>query len=240
MSDRDYIEQIIAGGCDVGCVLDDAQATILLQYVIAVIEANRSTNLTRISDLDSAIRLHVVDSLSAATELQRAPAGALLDMGSGGGFPGVPLSVQSARPTVLLDSVAKKMAVVQVILETMLLSDQVRTLGARAEEHAAESPLAYSAVTARAVAPLSSLVELASPLLVLGGLFIAMKGRPDGQELTAGREAAGLVGLEQESVRAFELPGGCESRTIVCYRRTGEPRVRLPRRVGLAQHQPLV
>jgi 16S rRNA (guanine527-N7)-methyltransferase len=232
-------ERLLSLCGQMGCQLAEAQARGILRYTAAVLEANASINLTRISDIQSALRLHAVDSLTATVELARAPAGPLLDLGSGGGFPGVPLAIQSSRPTVLLDSVTKKLVAVQRILDLMSLGDRVQTVSGRAERHVADAAHSYSAVVARAVAPLPSLVELAAPLLAQDGLLIAMKGDPSRDEIGAGRVVAGMVGLEEVSMRVLSLPDGGESRTIVCYRRVSSSNTRLPRRTGLAQHRPL-
>lgn len=234
-----YVSQLLRECSQLGVALGEEQAATILRYLEAILAANQITNLTRISEMNQAVRLHAVDSLAASKELGSAPHGTLLDLGSGGGFPGVPLAVGTGRPAVLLDSVGKKMAAVQTVLESLSLDVAMKTARARAEEHAAISRSTYVAVVARAVAPLPSLVELAAPLLAPSGLFIALKGTPADEEFGAGREVAAIVGLQEVSVRAFVLPDGGESRTIVCYRRRGDPKIRLPRRVGLAQHQPL-
>jgi 16S rRNA (guanine527-N7)-methyltransferase len=222
-----------------GLDLRERDAAGMLQYLAAVTESNRLINLTRISDEDEALRLHLADSLSAVEELSSAPEGSLLDLGSGGGFPGVPLSIQSGRPTLLLDSVRKKMVAVQAIIDHLDLPTSIATTTGRAETYALSHGAEHSAVVARAVAQLPSLVELAAPLLIRGGFFIAMKGRPSARELDAGRRAGEIVGLEEVSVRALTLPRGGEARTIVCFRRCGDSATCVPRRPGLAQHQPL-
>ena len=222
-----------------GVGLSPAQSDAVIGYLLAIVEANKTINLTSISDLEHAIHLHAVDSLAVCPEVSSAPPGALLDLGAGAGFPGVPLALESGRPVVLLDSVKKKMAAVGAVLNDLALSQQIKVVGARAETHAIDSPGFYSVVVCRAVSPLACLVELAAPLLAVGGRLIAMKGAPCGEELAAGRTVAALVGLREVSVRRFTLPHGGESRTAVCYMRVGESQVHLPRRVGLAQHQPL-
>jgi 16S rRNA (guanine527-N7)-methyltransferase len=224
---------------DLGVPIDPEALVQVVAYVEALIEANQRVNLTSISAPEEALRLHALDSLAAAPEVASAPAGTLLDVGSGGGIPGVPLALQSERNAVLLDSVRKKMAAVQVILDQMGLGATISTEGARAEDHARSHRAAYAVVTTRAVSALNSLAELASPLLAEGGRFVALKGQPGAHELASGREVAEKVGMREVSVRRFLLPGGGEARTIVCYERVGRPLVALPRRTGLAQHHPL-
>lgn len=223
-----------------GLVIGQPELRCLVEYVVGVEEANARLNLTRITGIESALRLHVVDSLLALPEVQEAPAGALLDLGSGAGFPGVPLGVASHRSTVLLDSVGKKAAAVHEIVAAMGLDTQIQVRGERAETLALKDAQAFAVVTARAVAQLPSLVELAAPLLAPNaGRLIALKGVPDAEELERGRTAARLCGLREVSIRRAAIPEGSEARTIIAYERYSAPRVKLPRRMGLAQHSPL-
>lgn len=94
-------------------------------------------------------------------------------------------------------------------------------------------------MTARAVAPLASLVELAAPLLCAGGTLVALKGSPTATEIESGLRAAAVVGLAFKSRRDFLLPGGDEQRCVIVYESVRKSSVLLPRREGLAQHAPL-
>lgn len=223
-----------------GLRVDESTAIDLLSYLDALIVVNQRINLTRIVERDIAIRLHLVDSLSAVPEVLSAPPGRICDIGTGGGFPGVPIALRSRRACVLLDSVRRKAEAVESVIGQMGWDQDIHTLALRAEQHARTEPASYSVVTARAVAQLSALVELAAPLLSPGGLLVALKGTPTSEELIAGDKAAGVVGLERISNRELTLPKGGECRTIVTYRKSGSSRVVLPRREGLAQHAPLV
>lgn len=227
------------GAETMGITLDAAQRTALLEYMEGVLAANRKINLTSIVEPEAAVRLHLLDSLTAVPELERAPEGPVLDLGSGGGFPGVPLSIATGREVVLLDSVGKKAVAVESVLHCMSPEVNARATAGRAEELASSSPAAYAAVVARAVAPLASLVELASPLLEDGGVLIALKGRPDDAEMASGISAAAIVGMTLAEVRNLTLPGTDERRRVVTFVKSGQPTVKLPRRVGLAQHDPL-
>jgi 16S rRNA (guanine527-N7)-methyltransferase len=235
-SDVEYLRSYLAA---MGIDPDERQLELLVRHVELVLEANARLNLTRITDLHEALRLHVADSLSALTELQDAPTGAMLDIGSGAGFPGIPLSMCSGRQVVLLDSVGKKAREVQEIIKLLGLDASIEVLAARAEAFARERPAAYTAVTARALSSLPALVELASPLLSVGGRLICLKGTPDESELARGDRAARIVGMRRAGVRTLELPECAGTRTIVVYERVGQPSVRLPRREGMAQRSPL-
>jgi len=222
-----------------GIRLRSQDAALLVRHLQLVIAANERLNLTRIDNPESGIRLHIVDSLVPLPEVDSAPTGTYADLGSGAGYPGIPLGVAAARPTVLVESVGKKAEFLREALKELGLEHQIRVYPGRAEALARQDPGGFSIVTARAVAQLASLVELASPLLMHGGVFVAMKGAPGEEEIAHGDAAGRRVGMQRESVRHLVLPDGDETRTVVRYVKVGEPTVELPRADGRAQHRPL-
>lgn len=216
----------------------EPQVRLLVSSLLAVLAENERVNLTSVrAPLDAARRM-TLDSLTAIPEVQTSPAGVLLDLGSGGGFPGIPLSIATGRETVLLDSVGKKMEAVRRVVDSLGLSG-ISCVWARAEEHAAHNRGSYAVVVARACAELPVIQEWASPLLSHNGRLICMKGDPTESELARGDTAAGTLGLTLDSMRRTSLPVGGESRTIIVYRKTGPGSVSLPRQIGLARRQPL-
>lgn len=236
-------EEAIAAGeaelADLGLVLVPETLRSIWAYLDEVLDENTRVNLTAVSLPAESVRMHIVDSLAALPELDSAPDGALVDIGSGGGFPGVPLGLASGRETTLLDSVGRKGQAVERALRRVEPAERIRVVTARAEEHALTNGAAYAVAIARAVAPLPSLVELASPLLEPGGHLIAMKAVLPEEELSAGDAAAALTGMQRVALRRFTMPAGNESRSMVVYQRAGTPEVKLPRRNGLAQKRPL-
>lgn len=219
------------------CV-SDAELSMLMKHLELVIDANTRVQLTTIKDLNNGIRLHIVDSLTCLQEVNNAPEGALLDMGTGGGFPGIPLAIASNRPVTLLDSVKKKCAVLETFINELNLGN-VCTAPFRAEELALEEPKSFAVITARALSSLPSLVELASPLLKEGGILVAQKGNITNDELLRGDKAAKMVGMVRTSLRRFTLSGADEHRSIIVYKKSGASKRKLPRRPGMAQRQPL-
>jgi 16S rRNA (guanine527-N7)-methyltransferase len=207
-------------------------------YLLRVLRANESVNLTAIRDPGAALRLHLVDSLAVLPEVRSAPDGPLCDIGSGGGFPGVPLCLATGRRGIVLDSARRKMDAVSAVLDAMQVS-AVTTVHGRAEEYALERPYSFAVVTSRAVADLPILVEYAAPLLSQDGAFVALKGTPSKDEFERGLRAAALCGIELKSVRDYVLPRGGEARQALLFARTGNPAIRLPRTVGRAAKRPL-
>lgn len=214
-------------------------AELAQRYLDAILEVNEHLNLTRITSPEDARRLHLEDSLTALPEMEEAPSGPYADLGSGGGFPGVPLALCTGRPCTLVDSVKKKMAAVQSILEGLSIDGKIRTYDRRIEELSIEEPECYAVVTARALAPLPSLVELASPLLIKGGHLICFKGRLSDEERNTARKACKKTGMRFLKERSFQLEGNQEERVLVVFEKAGEPTIKLPRRLGMAQKAPL-
>jgi 16S rRNA (guanine527-N7)-methyltransferase len=229
-------QQIVAGLRDMGLVLHDAAIARILQHSEAVLAANETMNLTTIPP-ELFAGLHVLDSMSALPHLAAASPGRFADLGSGAGYPGIPLAIASGRPVDLVESIRKKAAFLDAVCAELRLEATVHPI--RAEELALVEPEAYSAVVARALSSLPSLVELAAPLLPIGGLLICLKGSPEASELERGDRAALVCGLKRQLADAVYVPGVDARRTIVVYRKERPARMPLPRRVGLAQRQPL-
>lgn len=222
-----------------GIELDDGRKSLLLGHLHLLERKNEQVNLTRIVSIDEAIVLHVEDSLSVLGEFGHAE-GAFCDIGTGGGFPGLPLAIASGRSGVLLDSVKKKARAVQEFVEELGLSGQLRVAAARSEELALEEPGRYDTVVARAVSSLPAVEELATPLLRYGGRLIAMRGRESDEQLSWARGSASKLGLELVSSRDFEIgPDDGIHRSVFVFERVHEPSVSLPRRAGMAQKRPL-
>lgn len=218
----------------------DDQTTSLMQcYLASILEANKVTNLTRITDGEQARLLHIEDSLVGLPEVNEAPDGLYGDVGSGGGFPGVPLALATGRTTLLVDSVKKKMAIVQSALDDLSLSEQISTSSERIEDLPLEYKEKFAVLTARALSKLVSLIELASPLLKKSGRLVCYKAQLSSEELEEALAVQDLVGMKMISQREICLSDGETTRTIVVFEKIGKSRIKLPRRIGLAQKQPL-
>jgi 16S rRNA (guanine527-N7)-methyltransferase len=228
------IQRVLHG---MGVEVSAGQAWELLFHIDAVLRANETLNLTSITDRSEAIRLHVIDSLTCVPFVVEAPEGLLADIGSGAGFPGIPLGIATDRDTMLIESRSRKAAFLEAVVSA--LDHRFEVLPIRAEDLASEQPESVAVVTARAVGELPVLAELAAPLLRFGGRLIAMKGSPSDEELARGVEAGRRVGMEEIARESVGLPAGDETRTIVIYERKHAAEVELPRRAGMAAKRPL-
>ena len=209
------------------------------QYLDLILEANKTTNLTRITSRDEALVLHIEDSLVGLEEVNEAPDGLYGDLGSGGGFPGVPLALATGRETVLVDSVKKKMAIVQQAVNQLGLGRQITTCSDRIEDLALDRPGSFSVLTARALSRLVALLELSSPLRVKGGRLVCYKAQLSDEEMREARAVEDLLGMRLVSQRETTLSDGETRRTIVVFEKVGKAKLKLPRRIGAAQKTPL-
>lgn len=221
-----------------GIVLDDEKRGLLLLHMQLVIEKNEQINLTRIETEEDGVILHIEDSLSCLEEINGIESGSFCDIGTGAGYPGIPLNIVTGRKGTLIDSVQKKARCVEEFIGQLGL-DGIDVYGIRAEELAMKERSKYKIVVARALTALPSLVELASPLLMKGGRLIALKGNPELAEIEAGRKVAAEVGMKELSVRKLTIGEDGIPRTIMAYEKIGGSKLKLPRHVGMAQRHPL-
>lgn len=219
--------------------MDKQQRALLDKHLELVIEANKVTNLTRITDWDQGQLLHVEDSLVGLSEVNEAPDGWYADLGTGGGFPGIPLAICTGRDALLVDSVGKKTKALDSIVAELGLSDHVATYTGRAEELALEHPGEFSVITARALSALPSLLELAAPLLKRGGRLVCYKGRPKEEEIEAAVSLEKKLGMKLLSQREALLSDDETQRVILVFEKVKMQKIKLPRRVGMAQRHPL-
>ena len=243
------------GGFRISC--SDEQATLLVAHLRLVVEKNKVMNLTRIVDAEEAVTLHVVDSLlplacgevaegfgcggAAGFDGDSGACGSsvhFVDMGTGAGFPGIPLGIMTGASGLLIDSVGKKIAAVSEFVSALGLS-ALRTLHSRVEDLPSEVMGAQNFVFARAVAQSNVLIEYAAPLLTKGGLLVLEKARPEEIELERAEKAAKICGMKFVSRETFELPFERGHREILLYRKVGKPAIKLPRKVGMAKQSPL-
>lgn len=206
-------------------------------YVRLLLDANTRLNLTRVTEPDEIARLHLLDALAGLPMLPGS--GSVVDLGSGGGVPGIVLAL--ARPDLawtLVDSVGKKADALRGFVSGLRLAG-VEVLAERAEV-LGRGPTreSFDAVTARACAALPVLEEYALPLLRVGGTLLAWKGRISSDELAAGAAASGMLGGGMPEVRPTDLAALGDHRFIVI----GKERptdARWPRRPGEPARRPL-
>ena len=211
---------------------------VCIQHLDLVLQANKTTNLTRILNIEDAAVLHILDSLVLLPYIHEAPEGALLDMGTGAGFPGIPLTIASGRKATYIDSVGKKVDAVNSFVKGLGLK-HAHAVHDRLEEYARTHKKQFSVVAARALAPLPVLVEYAAPYLKDGGLFVITKGNPSDEELASGMSVAKICGFALLLNDSIDLPCGLGHREFIVLKKTHPASVSLPRANGMAKKNPL-
>jgi len=233
MTDRERMESTLRAGLPaLSLTLSDAQINTLLDFGAAVLEQNKVMNLTAVKEPEAFARLHLLDSLTLLTQADL-DGKSVLDVGTGAGFPGVPLKVACpGLQLTLLDSTEKKIRWLAAALPS--LGIEAEAVSARAEAFEPQ----FDVVTSRAVARLNLLCELCQPRVKPGGWFYALKGA-DG-ELEAS-EAAGAIKKLGGTIRKIEplsLPGG-EKRVIIAVEQTRACPPGYPRAWGQMKKRPL-
>ncbi|MGE0478944.1 MAG: 16S rRNA (guanine(527)-N(7))-methyltransferase RsmG [Phycisphaerae bacterium] len=228
--------------CDAGFAIERAAHARLEHFIALLLAENERANLTAARDAATLWRAHVLDSLALMPQLREARVGRLIDVGCGGGLPGLPLACAlPALAVTLLDATGKKVAAVERIAAALGLAN-VRGIHARAEEAAHDAALreSFDAAVARAVAPLAVLIEYCAGFVRPMGWLWFMKTRSALEiEIPAAASAAKACGVELRDARDYALPGEAPGRAILACQRTRALDPRLPRRAGAATRRTL-
>ncbi len=239
---------LVAGCQTLGLPLTTTQVAQFAQFYRALVAGNKQFNLTAITDYDEVQTKHFLDSL-AGLSLLRQQWGAdatrprrCLDVGSGAGFPGVPLKIAwPALQWTLLDSTGKKVNFLRQLVADLHLVE-VEVVQGRAEELGRQAAFReqFDLVTARAVAPLNSLVEYLLPLTRRQGLVLIYKGASALQELREAERAITILGGEVRQFSAGNVPFLDEQRHLLLIQKVRPTPVLYPRGQGLARKKPLI
>jgi 16S rRNA (guanine527-N7)-methyltransferase len=189
-----------------------------------------------VTDPPAGVAAHIADSLDGLAVPAIREARRIADLGTGAGFPGIPLAIALPGAHIhLVESLSRKCAFLERALEAAA-APNASVDCARAEEWSGRD---LDVVAVRAVAPLNVLVEYAAPLLRVGGTLVAWKGRPEADEVADGNVAATVVGLELGETIALEPRPGADHRSLYLYSKVRETPTRFPRRAGMARKRPL-
>ena len=210
----------------------------LLRYAAALAEKNKVMNLTAITDPAEVATLHFLDS-AALLGTADFRGKSVVDVGTGAGFPGLPLRI--LEPTIrltLLDALQKRIGFLQEVCTDLGLAD-VACVHGRAEEFAAGHRESFDIATSRAVASLPMLCELCLPLVKVGGLCLAMKSVDCEEELRSAGTAIATLGGQVEAVRDYEIPGSAVRHRAVLIRKVKKTPAKYPRAIAKINKHPL-
>ena len=219
----------------------DRQLQQFLDYYDILTEWNQVMNLTAITDYEEVVAKHFVDSISLiqVTDLNREMK--VIDIGTGAGFPGIPLKILFPELKItLLDSLNKRIRFLNEVIGKLELTD-VEAIHGRAEDFARQKEYReqFDLCVSRAVANLSTLSEYCLPYVKKGGYFISYKSGDIEEEVKASGKALGILGGELEDVVKFSLPGTDIGRAFVKIRKIKDTSKKYPRKAGLPAKEPL-
>jgi 16S rRNA (guanine527-N7)-methyltransferase len=236
----EFAELLAGGAKELGVILKEREIDLFYRYMNLIEEWNERFNLTAISGQHDMVVKHFLDSLSIVKYFP-GDAETFLDVGTGAGFPGIP--VKLAVPhlhVVLLESVGKKVGFLEEVISALSL-EKIKAVKGRAEElgRMKEYRESFDLCAARAVAPLNILLEYTLPFVKVGGRLIAMKGK-DAGEINQAQRALDILGGRVEKVESMILPGSDMTRNIILIKKFRQTPPSYPRKSGKPSKQPLI
>jgi len=229
-------ELLIGYANSMGITLEEEATSLMVRYGEAILEKNMVINLTAITDENEFLVKHLLDSLTAASlnEVR----GKILDVGTGGGFPGVIIKIHDrSREVVVVDSKKKKLSVVEEICKELGIVVDVLHKRVEIMSHE-EARQSFDCVVARAVAPMPRLLEYCLGLVKIGGHLLTMKGPDVENEISSASEAERMLGAKLKRVVNFMLPNEIE-RNIAIYEKIKDTPKKYPRNSASITKAPL-
>lgn len=224
-----------------GVLLSEEQINQFLKYYELLVEWNGFMNLTAITEYDEVMKKHFVDSLSLIKTFDVSKKVKVIDVGTGAGFPGLALKIAYPNLQVtLLDSLNKRINFLNEVISQLGLTD-VETVHGRAEDFAKPDKLRgkFDLCVSRAVANLSTLSEYCLPFVKVGGEFISYKSEKIVEEMSAAKNAIGILGGRFDRSEEFYLPDSEIYRNLVVIRKIKETPKKFPRKAGLPSKEPI-
>lgn len=236
MSDNSFF---IKGLKEYGFDPTDEQIEMFIRYYDLIIEWNEKINLTAITEYKDVMIKHFLDSVSIIKAVDMSSVNSLIDIGTGAGFPGIPIKIMFPDIKItLLDSLKKRLNVLDLIIDELNLKD-IYTIHGRAEDIARDPKYRekYDLCVSRAVANLSTLSELCIPFVKPNGKFVSYKSEKADEELEKAKNAIRLLGGKVTSAVSFELEDNI--RTLIVIDKTESTNKKYPRKAGTPGKEPL-
>lgn len=221
----------------INIILEERQIENFYKYMNLLLEWNEKMNLTAITEPNEVILKHFIDSLTIANLIEKDQK--VIDVGTGAGFPGIPLSIVKEENITLLDSLNKRIIFLEEVINKLELKN-IKAIHARVEEFAKNKKEreSYDIATSRAVASLNVLLEYLLPLVKLNGICICMKGS-NTEEIEEAKNALKILGGEIEKIERITLPESDITRNIVIVKKVRETLLKYPRKPGIPSKEPI-
>ena len=226
---------------ELGIALTDKQKQQFDKFYELLVEWNKVMNLTGITEYEEVNEKHFVDSLSIVKAINMENVKSVIDVGTGAGFPGIPLKIAFPHlKVVLLDSLNKRINFLNTVIAELGLTD-IKTIHGRAEDYAKQTEYRekFDLCVSRAVANLSTLSEYCLPYVSNEGLFIPYKSGEIDEELENSKKAVKIIGGKIKNVVKFQIPGTEIGRSFVKIRKISNTNKKYPRKAGLPAKEPL-
>ena len=228
---------------ELNITLTDEQIEQFLQYYEMLVEKNKVMNLTGITEYEEVIQKHFLDSLSLIRVIPDIASQKLtvIDLGTGAGFPGIPLKIAFPELEItLMDSLNKRILFLQEVIDALGLK-KVSAVHGRAEEMSSNAThrQQYDLCVSRAVSNLAVLTEYCLPFVKKGGLFVSYKSADSDAEIQEGKKAISILGGKLTSVDKFQLPDSDLRRALVCIKKVKDTPKKYPRKAGTPAKLPL-
>lgn len=220
-----------------GILVSDLQVEQFYNYMELLLEWNEKMNLTAITEPEEVILKHFIDSITIIPYLKDSEK--ILDIGTGAGFPGIPLKIlEENKNFTLLDSLNKRINFLQTVINSLKLK-KIQAVHGRAEEFIKNQREIYDIVTSRAVARLNVLLEYMLPFVKIGGKCICMKSVDIQEEIEEAKRAIKILGGEIEKIDDITLPNSDIKRKIVIIKKINATPSKYPRKAGTPAKEPI-
>lgn len=237
---KDFEDKMKEYANELGIILSESQIEMFFKYMNLLLEWNKKINLTAITDEEEIIIKHFIDSITISKYIPLETS--LVDVGTGAGFPGIPLKIiRDNIKIVLLDSLQKRINFLDVIIKELNLRD-IETIHARVEDcgQNKEYRESFDIATSRAVANLSTLLEYLLPLVKVNGKVICMKGSSVNEEIQNSKKAINVLGGKMEEDIEFNLPKTDIKRNIILISKISTTPTKYPRKPGTPAKAPII
>ena len=238
MSKEDLLEDLKEKSKKIGINLKQIDLEKFYDYMNLLLEWNEKINLTAITEPKEIILKHFIDSLSIEKYIK--DGNKLIDVGTGAGFPGIPLNIaRNDIKITLLDSLNKRVVFLEDVINKLELKN-INAIHSRVEEYAKNKNYreSYDIATSRAVAPLNVLLEYLLPLVKINGICICMKG-PNKEEIDLANNALKTLEGKIEQIDEILLPDSDIKRNIIIVRKINKTPEKYPRKAGMPSKEPL-